>query len=71
MDMFWDTYIVKSLNEKWNQTLTDPKSWDNFKYKNKHYDQYAEYAFLGGGYECEIRLNERISMRGLYLVELK
>ncbi|MGH1384520.1 hypothetical protein [Kordia sp.] len=70
LDMYWDTYIIKSLNEKWDQTLTNPESWSNFKYKNQYYDQYAIYAFPGGDSE-HVKLNERLSMRGLYLTEIK
>lgn len=71
VDMFWYSYVLKSLNNKWNQTLTDPNSWGNFKYKNQHYNQYAIYAIAEERYECNIKLNERISMRSLYLTELK
>ncbi|WP_435263818.1 hypothetical protein [Tenacibaculum sp. nBUS_03] len=71
MDMFWDTYIIKARDEKWNKILTEPIYWDNFKFKNQHYNQYAIYGFPGGGYEAEIKLNKRISMRGLYLTEIK
>ncbi|USL95201.1 hypothetical protein D1J36_007930 [Riemerella anatipestifer] len=70
-DVFWDTYILKSVHEKWNQILTDSKSWEDFKYKNQHYNQYAINAFHGAGYECKIKLNERISMRSLYLTEIE
>lgn len=71
MDMFWDTYTIKSVHERWNQIMTEPKSWDKFKYKNQFYDQYAINAFLGERYECKIKLDERISMRSLYLTEIK
>ncbi|MCD8418303.1 hypothetical protein J2Q11_11415 [Tenacibaculum finnmarkense genomovar finnmarkense] len=69
-DMFWDTYIVKSFNEDYNQILTDSLFWDNFKYKNQYYLQYVD-AFIAGGHKQNIELNERISIRGLYLIELK
>ncbi len=43
----------------------------NFTFKNQYYDQYAENAFAAGWvYKYGIKLNERISMRGLYLIEI-
>ncbi len=71
-EIFWDSYLIKSIKEEHNQILTNPKFWDNFKYKNQHYNQYAENAFAEGRiYEYGIKLNERLSMRGLYLTEIK
>jgi len=70
-DMFWDSYILKSKHEKWNKILTDENSWNQliFKFKNKQHQQYATNAFAA--IAPHITLNKRISMRGLYLTELK
>jgi len=71
-DMFWDSYIVKSLDQKWDQLLTDPKYWNDFKFKNQYYKQYAMNAFAEGDvYKNGLTLNHRINMRGLYLTEIK
>ena len=71
-DMFWDSYIIQSLDEKWNQTLTAPESWYDFKFKNQYYNQYAENAFVAGRvFKNGTKLNERILMRGLYLTTIE
>lgn len=46
-DMFWDSYVIKSIKDEYNEILINRKLWANFKYKNQHYDQYAEHAYAG------------------------
>ncbi len=66
-DMFWFRYkIVAHLG--FEQTLFEYESWleCDFKFKNKHYQQYADHAICGP----EIEENEggySIIMRGLQL----
>jgi len=70
-DMFWDSYIIRSLDKKWDQLLTKPKYWNDFKFKNQYYKQYAMNAFAEGkAYDSGVTLNQRITMRGLYLIEI-
>ena len=68
-DMFWDSYIIKSLDDKWNPSLEDAGSWIDFKFKNKYYDLYAD-AIPEDRVVYRVILNQRVKMRGLYLNKL-
>ena len=69
--MFWEKYKVISKDKKWDSYLFGKKLWFEeraFKFKNKHYNLYAPYAFSGGGHD--LKSKHQIQMRRLYLIEL-
>jgi len=70
--MFWDRYKVISINEELDSYLFDTSLWNQvaFKFRNKHYNQYAPGAFPGGNF-INIEKNKEVTMRALYLTHIK
>ena len=70
-DMFWDSYEIILTDSKYKIYILDEKLWKTvaFKFRNKFYNQYANNAFAGD--TSNMKINDRIIMRGLYLTEIE
>lgn len=65
-DMFWYSYTVEPMNLKWISVLTNNLLWDRFQFRNKT-GLYAEHVILSAEHGEEIKLNERVKLRGLII----
>jgi len=69
-DMFWVEYKIIPYND-FEVFLLNSDNWleNDFKYRNKHYNQFPENAFCSGEGIRKVGEDSIINMRGLYLNE--
>ncbi len=71
-DMFWCSYTIIPISNKWEHLLFDEKLWENckFKFRNRKYNKYAENAFSGFITSENLIKTKTVEMRMLYFTKL-